>query len=158
MLCRKLTKTTLQKGAVTMVVIDSSVEGYQTTYRKLRDLLYAEGFHLGGGYEYDHGYFDHALDWEENEGYHYYLRIPAYALQGELDDPDAIIQLGKPFIIKHEFLKNSNDLTEDIGVASALVNQFTKPIPADQDEIDEKWIVRAKSIMQKIQEKLIQEM
>jgi hypothetical protein len=140
-----------------MVVIDSSLEGYQATYRELQALLYTEGFRLGGGYEYDHGYFDHALDWEENEGYHYYLRIPAYAMQDDLDEPDAIVRLGKPFILKHEFLKNSNDLTGDIGVASALVNQFTKPIPSDQDDIAEKWIVRAKSVVQKIQEKLLKE-
>jgi hypothetical protein len=140
-----------------MVVIDSSLEGYQATYRELQALLYTEGFRLGGGYEYDHGYFDYALDWEENEGYHYYLRIPAYAMQDELDEPDAIVRLGKPFILKHEFLQNSNDLTGDIGVASALVNQFTKPIPSDQDDIAEKWIVQAKSVVQKIQEKLLKE-
>lgn len=136
-----------------MITIDSAMEGYQTTYGKAQDLLYPEGFHIGGGYTYDHGYFDHPLDWEEEHGYHYYLRIPAFSVQGDIGDRDSIIQLGKPFIIKHEF-RTGNDPAGDSGVVSSLVNQFSEPIPTEGADIDEKWISRAKSLIERIETKI----
>ncbi|SEN15266.1 YugN family protein [Lihuaxuella thermophila] len=136
-----------------MIPIDSVLEGYQTTFQKAQDMLSPEGFVLGGGWSYDHGYFDHPLDWEEDHGYRYYLRIPVYAAQGELGDGKAIVELGKPFVIKHEF-RTKNDPSGDVGVFSSLVNQFSKPIPTEGAEIDEQWLARARMLLEKIETKI----
>lgn len=137
-----------------MIPISSAIEGYESTFQQIRDQLEKEDFTLGGGYKYDHGYFDKALDMEETKGNRYYLRIPAYAIDGNLDEPDTRLQLGRPFVIKHEF-RTTNDPSGDVGIATALVNQFSKPIPTDDTEIDSKWIDRAGSSLQVIEEKLL---
>ncbi|MBA4492708.1 YugN family protein [Paenactinomyces guangxiensis] len=136
-----------------MITIDSTIEGVQSTFGEISDLLNPEGFHIGSGYTYEHGYFDKPLDWEEEHGYRYYLRIPAFAVKGEIGHPKATIRLGKPFIIKHEFL-TTNDHRGDIGIASALVNQFTEPLPTEDAEIDEKWISRGTSTVQLVEKKI----
>jgi hypothetical protein len=135
-----------------VIPIDSSIEGVITTFQEIQKILAPEDFNLGGAYTYDHGYFDKALDWEEEHGNHYYLRIPTYAIKGYIGEPQTKVTLGKPFIIKHDFL-TSNDPTGDIGVVSYLFNQFTKPLPSDA-EIDQKWIARAKSVLRIIEGKI----
>lgn len=137
-----------------LLPISSSIEGYQDRYGEIKKKLNPLEFQLGGGYEYDHGYLDKALDWEEEHGYRYYLRIPIYAVEGELESEDALVRLGKPFVIKHEFL-TGNDLSGDIGITTALVNQFSEPLHTEHDPIDDKWIERAKSIIQKVEQQLL---
>ncbi|MBA4542509.1 MULTISPECIES: YugN family protein [Thermoactinomyces] len=137
-----------------MLTIDSSkIEGFQTSFGTMTDLLYPEGFVLGGGWTYEHGYFDHPLDWENEQGYRYYLRIPVYVVKGEMQEKDAIVRLGKPFVIKHEF-RTKNDPSADIGVVSSLVNQFSEPLPTDDAKIGEEWSSRARQIVAKIENKI----
>ncbi|MFC7442603.1 YugN family protein [Laceyella putida] len=138
-----------------MIPIDSTVEGIQLTLGKCQSILSPEGFDLGGGYQYDHGYFDHALDWEEEHGHRYYLRIPVYAVSGDIEmgREETLVTLGKPFVIKHEF-RTGNDPSGDIGVISAAVNQFSKPIPTGDAEIDQRWIKRARQLIARIEPKL----
>src|SRR5688572_7751046 len=113
-----------------MIPLSSTLEGFEANYKYLRDQFEKEDFHLGGGYTYEHGYFDKGLDQVESQASRYYLRIPVYALDGNLDEPETMLQIGKPFVIKHEF-RTGNDPSGDVGVISALVNQFSKPIPTD---------------------------
>ena len=136
-----------------MITITSKIEGLQIPYGLLQDQLEPEGFYLGGGYDYDHGYLDKPLDWESNQGYRYYLRIPLYTVKGELESRNAVVRIGKPFIIKHEFL-TGNDPSGDIGLLSSLVNQFSEPVPSADDPIDEKWIQRAEKVIHLIESKL----
>jgi hypothetical protein len=137
-----------------MITIDSNmIEGFQTTYQKAKDMLDPEGFAIGGGWNYDHGYFDHPLDWEEEHGYRYYLRIPVYAVKGDIGDHKTIVEFGKPFVIKHEF-RTKNNPSGDVGVLSSLVNQFSEPIPTEGAEIDEQWVARARNLVEKIETKI----
>ena len=128
------------------------MDSYQNTFQTINQALQQEDFSLGGGYTYEHGYFDKPLDPEEHV-YRYYLRIPAEALEGDLDHPKTTIRLGQPFIIKHEVLTD-NDPSGDIGLASALVNQFQTPIPAEDHPIDEKYIERGKQAIQIAEQRL----
>ena len=137
-----------------MIPISSSLEGYEASYKYLKEQFEKEDFYLGGGYTYEHGYFDKALDWEETKGNRYYLRVPVFAMDGELDQPNTTLKIGKPFVIKHEF-RTTNDPKGDSGLVTALVNQFSKPIPTDDMEIDEKWISRAHSSIQEMEKKLL---
>jgi hypothetical protein len=136
-----------------MIPIDSTIEDKHMKFANLSDLLQEKDFRLGGGYSYDHGYFDKPLDWEADHGYRYFLRIPVFQIQGEIGDPDTLVRIGKPFVIKHEFRTDeSNDPTADAGVFSGLVNQFTTPIPAEDHPIDSKWIDRAKEVIHQLEE------
>ncbi|WP_164491794.1 YugN family protein [Staphylospora marina] len=136
-----------------MITIQSTIEGMQLRYGDLKRILSTESFQLGGGYEYDHGYMDRPLDLENEHGHHYYLRIPVRTISGELESEEAVVELGTPFLIRHEFV-TGNDPTGDIGLVSAVVNQFSKPIPVDQDQIDPQWIDRARSVIASVEKKL----
>jgi hypothetical protein len=139
-----------------MIPIESTIEGKQTIFKTISDQLDKEDFHLGGGYTYDHGYFDKALDWEEEQGNRYFLRIPVYQIDGDIGDPKTSVQIGKPFVIKHEFRTHTNDPNGDAGVFSGLIDQFTTPIPTEDDPIDAKWLHRATEVIQKVESKLLQ--
>ena len=135
-----------------MIPIDSTIEEKQSNFANISDQLEQEDFRLGGGYTYDHGYFDKALDWEEEQGHRYFLRIPVFQVQGDIGDPDTLVRIGKPFVIKHEFRTDeSNDPTADSGVFSGLTNQFTAPIPVEDHPIDQKWIERAKEVIHHVE-------
>jgi hypothetical protein len=139
-----------------MIPIESPIEGKQETFQAISQKLEAEDFHLGGGYTYEHGYFDKALDWEEEQGNRYFLRIPVFQVTGDIGDPDTLVRLGKPFVIKHEFRTDeSNDPAADAGVFSGLVDQFTTPIPAEDHPIDPKWINRATDLLHQIENLLL---
>jgi YugN-like family len=116
-----------------MITIDSNmIEGFQTTYQKAKDMLDPEGFAIGGGWNYDHGY---------------------YAVKGDIGDHKTIVEFGKPFVIKHEF-RTKNNPSGDVGVLSSLVNQFSEPIPTEGAEIDEQWVARARNLVEKIETKI----
>lgn len=136
-----------------MIPLESKLEGYENTFGKINALLQEENFSLGGGYSYEQGFFDRPLD-PEAHVYRYYLRIPARALNGDLDHPKTRIRLGQPFIIKHEIL-TGNDPSADIGLASALVNQFTTPINAEDHPIADEYIARGKEAIQQAEAKLL---
>jgi hypothetical protein len=137
-----------------MIPIQSSIEGYQNSFKNVNEFFQQENFTLGGGYTYEHGYFDHPLDWEEEHGYRYYLRIPVFALDGELDQPHTKVELGQPFVIKHEFL-TGNDPAARSGVFTALINQFSQPIATEGSPIHEKWLDRAQSLIHEIEQKIM---
>ncbi|MGX9706552.1 MULTISPECIES: YugN family protein [Laceyella] len=128
-----------------MIPIDSTIEGIRLTLGKAEQILAPEGFVLGGGHQYDHGYFDYALDEEAEHGHRYYLRVPVYAVSGDIEmgREDTVVDLGKPFVIKHEF-RTGNDPVGDSGVVSALVNQFSKPLPTETADIAPQWVDRAR--------------
>jgi hypothetical protein len=134
-----------------MIPIPSNIEGKQLTFQTIKHQLEQDEFYLGGGYTYEHGYFDKTLDSEEEHGNRYFLRIPVYQIQGDIGDPNTLVELGRPFVIKHEFRTQTNDPTADAGTFSGLIDQFTKPIPVEDHPIDKKWIKRAKEFIQRVE-------
>jgi hypothetical protein len=132
-----------------MIPLDSPLENQQGSFRELDTLFNAEGFVLGGGYEYDHGYYDKALDWEENKEHRAYLRIPVFTEHGILGESNATIRIGKPFALKHEYQTGLDD-NVGTGVISGLVDQFQEPADKDAD-MEEKWLQRAQSELQQLE-------
>ncbi|GGE20655.1 hypothetical protein GCM10011571_23290 [Marinithermofilum abyssi] len=136
-----------------MIPLDSPLENQQGSFRDLDTLFNAEGFVLGGGYEYDHGYYDKALDWEENMEHRAYLRIPVFTESGNLGENDATIRIGKPFALKHEYQSGLDDHV-DTGVISGLIDQFQEPADKDAD-VEEKWLQRAQSELQQLEHRFL---
>ncbi|PPA70496.1 hypothetical protein C4B60_10240 [Jeotgalibacillus proteolyticus] len=118
-----------------MIQIDSSLNGYQTTLYKLETALKPIGFSIGGGWEYDHGYFDYPLS---KEGCYYYIRLPFTATEGELDREGVEVKLGTPFLLGHQY-EDGVDKDGEIGNISASFNQFQSPKDSDTEEIPEEY-------------------
>ena len=135
-----------------MIPIESRIENLRAGYGELKSVFEQQGFTLGGGYEYDHGFFDKPLDWESDKAHQAYLRVPVYAIEGNVEEDDAMVRLGKPFVLKHVF-KTGPDDHVSTGTFSGLVNQFAEP--ADKDAaVEPEWVERAKAALNQLERAL----
>jgi len=129
-----------------MIQLDSSLNGYKTTLYKLETALKPMGFSVGGGWEYDHGYFDYRL---AKEGTYYFVRIPFKAIEGELDRPGVEVEVGAPFLLGHQY-QDGIDKGE-VGNISASFNQFQTPKDPDVD-IPKEYVKQGTIIMQQAEQ------
>ena len=118
-----------------MITLQSKLENSEQYYAQFRTALEPLGFHLGGNWDYEHGYFDKALD-DENK---VWLRLPFIAVNGDFDEQsrDIYIRLGKPFILNHLYQDNNDEAS--MSPLGSLVNQFQEPVDVDAP-VDEEWI------------------
>jgi hypothetical protein len=131
-----------------MQPIHSSLTGKQGTFGYFRDSLAPDGFTLAN-WDYRKGYLDRQLD----DKAMVFLRLPVEVREGELDNPESLLELGTPFVLKHVY---QTGVEENIGytnpVTSPLMNQFQEPIDKDAP-VDQAWIEKAKSIVRELEER-----
>lgn len=77
-----------------MISIPSSLEGQSFLFRELEQVLKPIGYTIGGGWEYDRGFFDYKIS--DQDGY-LFLRIPVEANKGRLDERGQLLQSARPF-------------------------------------------------------------
>lgn len=137
----------LRKAGIYMKEIESSLNGRTDIFADVRDILAPEGFTLAN-WDYDGGYFDCQLD----EKAMVYLRLPVEVRQGQLDYPDAVIQFGTPFVLKHVY---QTGIDPDIGYATgpqvaAMVNQFQEPAEKDAP-VEPHYVEKGKQLLRKVE-------
>jgi hypothetical protein len=110
-----------------MIDIPSNVEGKQFDLFKLEQKLKPIGYSIGGNWDYEHGAFDYKLN--DEEGYQF-LRLPFSAVDGQLDEKNCTVELGRPFLLSHLYEGGLDDHAST-GVFSGSVNQFQEPIDKD---------------------------
>ncbi len=132
-----------------MILLQSAIENFKGDFIQLDRLFNEKGFVLGGGYEYDHGYYDKALDWEENKEHRAYLRVPVTAIDGSIGTRTATLQIGKPFILKHVYQTQENNPV-NAGLISSTFNQFAEPEDPDA-RLESKWIQRGQSELEQLE-------
>lgn len=120
-----------------MLSVSSDIEGKSAYYGHLRKPFALEGFHLCGNWEYYEAFFDAEL--HQHEGVTIYLRLPVQAVQGKLDQDDALLEFGKPFLIKH--IVHTGIVSDFYSVFDMTgLNQFQAPLdPDDRIEHETKW-------------------
>ncbi|WP_028551158.1 YugN-like family protein [Paenibacillus sp. UNC451MF] len=132
-----------------MIPLDSALVNREEAYDQIRDYLHDHQFTLGGNWDYDHGYFDRAID-NENK---VWLRIPFGvthgALDGDTNSTDAIIRIGSPFVLKHLY-NEGLDKEAQVNTYGALVDQFQEPVDKDAP-VDDEWVSKAKSILREVE-------
>lgn len=122
----------------------SNLPGTRATFGYFQESLQPD-FVLAN-WDYEHGYFDKQLD---DQGF-VYLRIPVKVLQGELDSPDAWLEMGVPFVLKHVYRTGvENNIGYVEPVISAAMNQFQEPLDKD-GQIEERWIKQAERIVREL--------
>ncbi|ARK31880.1 YugN-like family protein [Halalkalibacter krulwichiae] len=135
-----------------MITLQSTVEGKQFKLKELEDKLKPLGYSIGGGWEYDHGYFDYKID-DEN-GYTF-LRVPFRAIDGELEQRGVTVQVGTPFLLNHKY-QDSLDDNPDVfnGLVrmtwNSSINQFQEPVEKD-GTIDQKYMPTATSLIEELE-------
>ncbi|GAA4727049.1 hypothetical protein GCM10023228_37830 [Brevibacillus fulvus] len=133
-----------------MQTIESRLNGVEGTLGVILETLAPEGFTLAN-WDYTKGYLDCKLD----EKGMVFLRLPIKVEEGMLDNEDALIKLGTPFVLKHVYRDGlETEIGYDIGApVAALVNQFQQP--ADKDApVEQKWIDKAQELLCKVEQML----
>ncbi|MFC0469578.1 YugN-like family protein [Halalkalibacter kiskunsagensis] len=135
-----------------MIALQSEVEGKEFKLKELEDKLKPLGYDIGGGWEYDHGYFDYKID--EDHGYTF-LRLPFQAIDGELDKRGVTVQLGKPFLLNHKYQEGLDDNPDVFNglfrmAYNSSINQFQEPVDKDA-EVNQKYMPTARSLIQELE-------
>ncbi|WP_126427626.1 YugN family protein [Brevibacillus marinus] len=82
-----------------MVIADSGIANIEIHLGELDQLMKQLGF-VRWAWDYQHATYDYKI--EDKNGV-YYLRVKANAIEGKLEDPDALLKLEEPYIGKHLF-------------------------------------------------------
>jgi hypothetical protein len=129
-----------------MIELSSKIEGQHYQLYKLEQLLKPLGYSIGGGWEYDHGYFDYKID--DEVGYQF-LRIPFQSIDGQLDSRGATVQLGKPFLLSHKYQIGVDDHAS-AGAMSGSFNQFQEPQDPDAS-VSEEYVHTGKELVKELE-------
>lgn len=136
-----------------MIPLDSKLEASEKEFTEVKSMLEEHQFALGGDWDYDHGYFDRYLD----EGHKVWLRMPFDvingAIDGETQDLDAKIKLGRPFVLNHVYNEGLDEEAQ-VNTLGGLMNQFQAPIDPD-GKVDPKWVTKAKEVLVQVEERLL---
>ncbi|WJY27853.1 MULTISPECIES: YugN family protein [Sporosarcina] len=119
-----------------MIELTTGLEGRKTNYGSIRHRLEEAGYHLGGNWDYDSGFFDRVLNREGGETI--YVRAPFRVVAGILDEDHAALLFAKPFLIKH--VVNVGFESDESSLLTATFNQFQEPVDKDGRIADKrKW-------------------
>lgn len=105
----------------------TQLENKKASYTQIRQFLNEYGFEEGGGWEYDHGFFDRKI--EDNPGY-LFIRIPVMVETGSFGEDEARVRIGTPFLLRHKYQRGLDDHVFADN-SNALINQFSEPVDAD---------------------------
>jgi YugN-like family len=133
-----------------MIEIPSRLEGKTFQLYKLEEQLKPLGYTIGGNWDYDHGYFDYKID--DEDGYQF-LRIPFKAVDGQLDSHGTTVEIGRPFLLSHQYQSGLDDHA-DGGNLGAAFNQFSEPEDPDA-AFPEKYISVGKVLVQELERRLL---
>ena len=121
-----------------MLTLQTELEGKTASFGIVSDCIRGLGYNMGGNWDYDKGCFDHILCQEGGETI--YIRIPFVVTNGELDNYEASIKFGTPYIIKH-VVHVGLDRDGDSLLDATGFSQFQSPIDKDGKIINKnRWI------------------
>ncbi len=131
-----------------MIELPSKVEGKQFDLFELEQKLKPIGYTIGGNWDYDHGAFDYKINGSEDGGYQF-IRLPFQAVDGQLDDNNCTVKLGRPFLLSHVFEANLDD-EASTGTFSGTFNQFQEPVDKDAS-FPQQYIEEGKALAQELE-------
>ncbi|RSL31892.1 hypothetical protein D7Z54_18065 [Salibacterium salarium] len=132
-----------------MLEIQSKIEGHQFVLNDLEKKLKPLGYDIGGGWEYDHGYFDYKMS---DEGGYQFFRVPFQAVNGELDQKGVKVEIGRPFALTHLYQAGVDHEVEE--PYNSLVNQFQEPVDQDAD-VPTPFLEQAERLNKELEEVLL---
>lgn len=132
-----------------MIEMPSAIENKQFKLQHLEEKLKPLGYSIGGNWDYDHGYLDYKINNDRNM--YVYLRVPFEAVEGEVGQKGAIVQLGRPFLLAHSY---QEDLDDHIMEYNSLMNQFSEPEEKDA-KVPQEYFMTGKSLVQELEMTLL---
>ena len=126
-----------------MVTIESGLTDVVAHFGQVEPVFAEQGFELAN-MNSDHAYFDFTLSNTTDDSV--YLRIPFFLQEGRIEDPDATIRFGQPFVIRHV---HQTGVSEDAQMTNPLTNQFQEPVSKDAD-VSQTWVEKGKETLKRV--------
>src|SRR5437016_5152215 len=101
---------------------DTGIETIKLDLNRLDDVMQRYGMVRAGQWDYERVSYDRKLQIKEGV---YYLRVQGYAVEGDVDTFDAVIQLLTPLLGKH-YYPHGVEYGDDEVYPQHLVNQCEK--------------------------------
>ncbi|WP_075620504.1 YugN family protein [Paenisporosarcina indica] len=134
-----------------MIELNSSIEGKQFERGQLEAFLATHGFSVGGGWDYDHAYFDYVF---QKTPYYDVLRIPVTVKSGDFEQASSKLECGVPFLLRHCYETGIDDEKDALfGIGGGTLNQFQKPTDPDAT-VSEKLVVQGVELLKSIESQL----
>lgn len=134
-----------------LIELNSSIEGKRFEKGHLEEFLASHGFTVGGGWDYDHAYFDYVF---QKIPYYDVLRIPVTVKSGDFEQASAKLECGIPFLLRHCYQNGIDDEKDALfGIGGGMTNQFQKPTNPDA-HISEKLVVQGVELLKVIDSQL----
>lgn len=131
-----------------MIEIPSAIENHQFKLIELENKLKPLGYVIGGNWDYDSACFDYKID---DDGAYQYLRVPFFAVEGEIGEKGVVVRLGRPFLLAHEY---NSGLDDNVMEYNPFFNQFSEPTNKDA-EIEPKYVSIGKSLVRELESTLL---
>ncbi|BAB06325.1 YugN family protein [Halalkalibacterium halodurans] len=106
-------------------------EGREVRFESLRHAAESAGFIHAGQWDYERVTFDLKIVHQEDI---YYLRVPAYAIKGDIPHDDCVVRMLTPILGKHYYPHGVEYDGEDF--PEPIVNRCTKKLEQIKANLD----------------------
>ncbi|MFC7321444.1 YugN family protein [Halobacillus campisalis] len=111
----------------------TGIEGLVCDLKPLTHIMESNGFILGGSWDYERVTYDYKVDSPE-KNVTYYIRIQGYAIEGDVDRGNAVIQLVTPLLGKH-YYPHGVEYGEQEEFTSSLIERANKAVQNLQEAV-----------------------
>ncbi|WP_100330801.1 YugN family protein [Bacillus xiapuensis] len=112
---------------------NTGLENLQLDFNRLNFILTSHGFVLAGQWDYERVTFDRKFELKEGT---YYLRMQAYATEGDIGAANAVVQLLPPLLGKH-YYPHGVEYGDDEMYPASLVETCEKVLADVKNEVSE---------------------
>ncbi|WLD95375.1 YugN family protein [Alkalihalobacillus sp. AL-G] len=109
-----------------------SLAGKVLNFELLEHLMHDVGLVRAGQWDYERITYDYKFENMDN-GEIYYLRVPCYAVEGEVESPHALIKIMEPYLGKH-YYPHGVEYDEDF--PKSIVDSCKKILNQLKEEIE----------------------
>ncbi|MFD2925397.1 YugN family protein [Halobacillus naozhouensis] len=113
----------------------TGIDGLVIDIKRLTMIMESNGFILGGSWDYERVSYDYKVDSPEKNKT-FYIRIQGYALEGDVDKGNAVIQLVTPLLGKHHY-PHGVEYGEQEGFSSSIIDKATNLVKKLQEHVAE---------------------
>jgi hypothetical protein len=120
----------------------AGIQGKVALFSDLENVMHTLEMIRGGQWDWDHVTYDHKFE-NRDTGDIYYLRVQGYAVKGEVEQPDAEIQLMTP-ILGHHYYPHGVEYDEEF--PDVLVNKCNDKLAQLKELLEGVELVQSESL------------
>lgn len=122
-------------GVDKLRIENTGIEDILIDVKPLNHLMGLNAFYKGEHWDYERITYDYKIPSQE-KGVTYYVRIQGYAVEGDIDSGDAVVQLKTPLLGKHYF-PHGVEYGEEENFPKKLIERAHKLVIKVKEDLDD---------------------